>query len=117
MEVLLGLPVGAVPELTVTLVAAGHGVGSLVDLQLGGVLEGCAAVTAPPVRLVVLLWTQVASPSRGREVVLRLMISCRVEHGASAVTARAHLHRLVVPRNQLRIEPITSPEARLVHHE
>ena len=115
MEVLLGLPVGAVPELAVTLVAAGHGVGALVDLQLGRVLEGNAAVTAPPVRLVVLLRAQVTGASRSRKVVLRLMISCSVEHGASAVAARAHLHRLVILWNQLRIEPITSTESSLDH--
>ena len=85
MEVLLSLPVGAIPELTVTLVAAGHGIGALVDLQLGGVFEGDGTVTASPIRLVMLLWAQVAGTRRCRKVVLWLMIRCSIEHGACAV--------------------------------
>ena len=108
VEVLLSLPVGAIPELTVTLVAAGHGIGALVDLQLGGVFEGDGTVTASPIRLVMLLWAQVAGTRRCRKVVLWLMIRCSIEHGACAVATRAYLHRLVILWNQLRIESVTS---------
>ena len=106
VEVLLGLPGGAVPELAVALVAAGHRVGTLVDLQLRTVLERQRAITRPPVRLVVDLRAQVARPRRCRKVVLGLVVGCCVEHGAGAVATAAHFHALVVLRDQLGVEAI-----------
>ena len=104
--VLLSFPGGAVPELAVALVAAGHRVGTLVDLQLRTVLERQRAITRPPVRLVVDLRAQVARPRRCRKVVLGLVIGCCVEHGAGAVATAAHFHALVVLRDQLGVETI-----------
>lgn len=112
VEVLLCLPGGAVPELAVALVAAGHRVGALVDLQLGAVLEGERAVARPPVRLVVDLRAQVARPSCRRKVVFGLVVGCCVEHGAGAVATAADLHGLVVLRDQLGVETINGGERR-----
>ena len=104
VEVLLCLPGGAVPELAVALVAAGHRVGTLVDLQLRTVLERQRAVTRPPVRLVVDLRAQIAGSRSCRKVVLGLVVRCCVEHGAGAVATAANLHGLVVLRDQLGVE-------------
>ena len=105
MEVLLSLPFGTVPQLAVTLVAASHGVRAFVDLQFGRVFEGHSAIARSPVGLVVGLGAQVASAGRRGEVVLWLMVRSSVEHGAGAVSAAAHFHRLIVLRDQFRIEP------------
>jgi len=106
VKVLLSLPLCAVPKLTVALVAAGHGVRTLVDLQLGAVFEGRLAVSAPPVGLVVGLGAEEAGTRRRREVVLGLVVARRIKHGARTVTSTAHLHRLIVLWNQLSIESI-----------
>ena len=110
--ILLSPPGVAVPELAVALVAAGHRVGALVDLQLGAVLEGERAVARPPVRLVVDLRAQVARPSCRRKVVFGLVVGCCVEHGAGAVATAADLHGLVVLRDQLGVETINGGERR-----
>ena len=99
VKVLLSLPLSAIPQLTVALVTAGHGVRTLVDLQLGTVFEGHLAVSAPPVGLVVGLGAHEAHPCRRREVVLGLVVGCRIEHGTSSVASATHLHRLVILRN------------------
>lgn len=106
VKILLSLPGGAVPQLTVTFITAGNCVRPLVDLQLGRVLECDLVVTAAPVGLVVAVGAQVARTRRRRGVVLRLMVGSGVEHSARAVPAAANLHSLVVPRDQLRVEPI-----------
>ena len=113
--ILLSLPGVAVPELAVALVAAGEGVGALVDLQARRVVEHAVGLARPPVRLVVLLRAQVAGPGGGSEVILRLMVGSRVEHGAGAVAAATNLHGIIFLRDQLRVKseekvkPLISP--------
>jgi len=77
-----------------------------VDLQLGAVFEGSLTFSGPPVGLVMDIGADEARTRRSREVVLRLVVSRCVKHGTSAIPSAAHLHRLVILWNQLRIESI-----------
>ena len=90
--VLLCSPGGAVPGLTIALITTMKVVRLVLHLQLGRSLEDDTRVTAPPVRLIVLLGWVEAGTHGGRAVVLRLMVLSRVEHGAGAVAATPDLH-------------------------
>ena len=81
-----------------------------MDLQLSAVLESERAVTCPPVGLVVHLGTQVACSCGRREVVLWLVVSCRIEHCPRTVAPATHFHGLVVLRDQLSIETRTKKQ-------
>ena len=76
----------------------------VLDLQLGRSLEDDTRVTAPPVGLLKLLRRVEAGAHGGSAVVLGLVVSSRVEHGASAISATPDLHAMILLRNQLRIE-------------
>ena len=106
VQVLLSLPGRAIPQLTVTLVAAVHCVGPAMDLQLGGVFEGRSRLAAPPVGAVVCLGAEVAGAGGRGGVVLGLMVPGSVKHCASSVTAAPHLHGHVLLRDQLGVESV-----------
>ena len=76
----------------------------VLDLQLGRSLEDDARVAAPPVGLLKLLRRVEAGTHGGSAVVLGLVVSSRIEHGTSAISATPDLHAMILLRNQLRIE-------------
>ena len=113
--ILLSPPGVAVPELAVALVAASKGVGALLDLQAGRVLEHTSSVASSPVGLVVLLRAQVAGPSGGRGVVVRLVVAGRVEHGAGSVAAAAHFHGDILLGDQLGVGSVNKVKPMIIH--
>lgn len=104
VQVLLSFPGGAVPALTVTLVATSHRVGPSLNFKLGSGLEDLRVITSTPVGSVVNLWAEEASPSRRGVIVLRLEVRGRLEHGSATVATASDLHSLVVLWDQSRIE-------------
>ena len=76
----------------------------VLDLQLSRSLEDDTRVAASPVGLLKLLRWVEAGAHGGSAVVLGLVVSSRVEHGASAISATPDLHAMILLRNQLRIE-------------
>ena len=100
MQILLGLPLGAIEELTVTFITTGHGVGSFGHLELGRLLEDRSSISAAEVGLVVLLGAQIARPGRRLEIVLGLVIGGRVVHCAGSIPAASNFHRHVFLFNQ-----------------
>lgn len=112
VQVLLGLPGVTIPELTVAFVAARMVVGALSNLQLGGVLKDADIVARPKVRFVVLLGAEVARPGRGHRIVIRLVVSSCVEHGAGTKATASDLHRDILFRNQRGIETSSSEVVR-----
>ena len=102
--VLFSSPGGAVPGLAIAFITTMKVVRLVLDLQLGRSLEDDTRVTAPPVGLLKLLGRVEASAHGGCAVVLGLVVSCRVEHGTSAISATPDFHALIFLRNQLCIE-------------
>ena len=108
--VLLSFPGGAVPELTVTLVAAGHGVRAPVHYQFRRVFEYLGTVTTSPVGLVVDLGVVETRTGRCLMIIFGLVVGSGVEHRASSVTATSRLHGLIVFWNQFRVETVKNEE-------
>lgn len=90
--ILLRLPRGSIPQLAIAFIAAVHSVGAPVRLELLRVTEVSRVVTRAPVGLVVDLRVVEAVTRRCHPVVLRLVVLCRVKHGAGAVPTATDLH-------------------------
>jgi len=116
VQILLGRPVGAVPKLSVTSVTASKGVGALRDDELGGVLEK-GSVTASEVGLVVCLGAQVRGTGSGGAVVLGLVVSGSVEHGAGSEATRSDLHGDIILRDHLSGVESTEQQSETVNRQ
>ena len=111
VQVLLSFPGGAVPELTIALVAAGHGVRASVHYQFRRVFEYLGAVATSPVGLVVDLRVVETRTGRCLMIIFGLVVASGVEHRASSVTATSRLHSLIVLWNQFGVETAKKKEA------
>lgn len=79
-----------------------------MHLQFGRVFKYLRTIAASPVGLVVGLRVMETGTGSGGCVILGLMVSCSVEHGAGSVTTGPHLHGLVIFWDQRRIETVTT---------